>query len=77
MQDAASPGQLARRLAEELLEEPHDVQGLTMYLARGEHSQRRLIEEGVHEWAESAPCRPSSGAAGRCATSARASATTA
>jgi FkbM family methyltransferase len=45
---------LAHRLAEDFLGERYDVQGFTMYLSEGEHIQRRLIEEGVHEWAETA-----------------------
>jgi hypothetical protein len=54
MQDAASLGHPARRLAEDLLGEPHDVQRFTMHLARAERKQRHLIEEGAREWSGSA-----------------------
>ena len=44
---AASP-------AGRFLGELHEVQGFRMRLCAGEWIQRKLIEDGVHEWAETA-----------------------
>lgn len=48
--DSLTPDQLAQSFAGE----PHEVQGFKMLLSSREHIQRRLIEDGVHEWAETA-----------------------
>jgi SAM-dependent methyltransferase len=51
---AAADGPSVTQLAERYRGEPHEVQGFAMRLSRDEWIQRRLIEEGVHEWAETA-----------------------